>query len=111
MRLRGRPLFALFQLVFLAVFCLCGFERAAGEEVGGEDVRTVAVLNFVNRNPGLRVGLVGNLLGRGYDGGFSIEPHLAAVVHEGKPASAAGDAYGRYVEYGRRLMKLVEELG
>ena len=54
--------------------------------------------------------VVGDLLGRGYDGGFSIEPHLAAVVHEGKSASAAQDAYGRYVEYGQRLMNLVEGL-
>ncbi len=54
--------------------------------------------------------VVADLLGRGYAGGFSIEPHLAAVVHEGKAASEADSAYGRYTEYGRRLMKLVEEV-
>jgi hypothetical protein len=54
--------------------------------------------------------VVGDLLGRGYDGGFSIEPHLAAIIHEGKSASSAQDAYGRYVEYGQRLMKLVQKL-
>ncbi len=51
-----------------------------------------------------------DLIGRGYRGGMSIEPHLAAVVHEGKAASAAESAYERYVEYGRRLMKLVERV-
>ncbi len=53
--------------------------------------------------------VVRDMLQRGYDGGFSIEPHLAAVVHEGKAASEAKDAYRQYVEYGRRLVKLVEE--
>lgn len=54
--------------------------------------------------------VVADLLGRGYTGGFSIEPHLAAVVHEGKAASEADSAYARYTEYGRRLMRLVEEV-
>lgn len=47
---------------------------------------------------------------RGYKGAVSIEPHLAAVVHEGKAASEAKSAYDLYVEYGRRLVKLVEGL-
>jgi len=54
--------------------------------------------------------VLGDLLERGYDGAVSIEPHLAAVVHEGKAASAAESAYDRYVEYGRRLMGLVDRL-
>ncbi len=49
-----------------------------------------------------------DLVERGYDGAVSIEPHLAAVVHEGKDADSAGSAYERYVEYGRRLMRLVD---
>ena len=54
--------------------------------------------------------VIADLLRRGYDGGLSIEPHLAAIVHEGKAASESENAYERYVEYGRRLMKLVEEV-
>ena len=46
---------------------------------------------------------------RGYDGGISIEPHIAAIVHESKSASEHEEAFGIYVEYGRRLMALVEE--
>jgi sugar phosphate isomerase/epimerase len=49
-----------------------------------------------------------DLIQRGYEGAVSIEPHLAAVVHEGKAASEARSAYDLYVEYGRRLVKLVE---
>ncbi|MCD6417084.1 MAG: sugar phosphate isomerase/epimerase [Planctomycetes bacterium] len=51
-----------------------------------------------------------DLMERGYTGAVSIEPHLSAVVHEGKGASEAQSAYGNYVEYGRRLIELVEAL-
>lgn len=54
--------------------------------------------------------VVKDLLDRGYADGLSIEPHLAAVVHEGKAASGAERAYEQYVEYGRRLVALVEQL-
>jgi len=46
----------------------------------------------------------------GYRGALSIEPHLAAIIHEGKAASEAESAYERYVEYGRRLTALVSAL-
>lgn len=51
-----------------------------------------------------------DLLERGYRGGFSIEPHLAAIVHEGKAASEADIAFEKYVEYGKRLMAIVERV-
>ena len=47
---------------------------------------------------------------RGYDGWISIEPHLAAAVHAGKDVSDAAEAASIYVEYGRRLVKLCQEL-
>ncbi len=50
-----------------------------------------------------------DLLGRGYAGGISIEPHLAAVIHTGQ-TTEADQLYQSYTEYGRRLIKLVEEL-
>ena len=43
-----------------------------------------------------------------YDGGISIEPHIAAIVHEGQSSSPEA-MYNCYVEYGRRLMSLVEK--
>jgi sugar phosphate isomerase/epimerase len=52
--------------------------------------------------------IVRDLLSGGYEGGLSIEPHIAAIVHEGKTSSPAA-MYNTYVEYGRRLMALVEE--
>jgi len=50
------------------------------------------------------------ILGTGYDGFVSIEPHIAAIIHEGKEAGDPEAAFKGYVEYGRRTMKLVEEV-
>lgn len=72
---------------------------------------------FPNRNhtfPGEGAGdvekIVSELLKNGYDGGFSIEPHLAVVYHDQSVQSEADVRYNNYVEYGRRFMKLVEKI-
>ena len=54
--------------------------------------------------------IVADLLSKGYDGGFSIEPHLAAVIHTGETTDDAEVLYGTYTEYGRRLMGIVSEV-
>jgi len=54
--------------------------------------------------------VLADLIERGYDGAVSIEPHMAAVVHEGRDAASVSGAYERYVEYGRRLMDLVDKV-
>lgn len=51
-----------------------------------------------------------DLLSRGYDGGISIEPHLSAVVHDPAVTSEASVKFANYVEYGRRMMNLVDEI-
>ena len=53
--------------------------------------------------------VIKDLLVSGYDGGFSIEPHMAAVVHLGKTADDPEAAYRLYVEYGRKAQSLVEK--
>jgi len=53
--------------------------------------------------------IASDLLASGYDGGFSIEPHIAAAVHAGKEAEDDA-AYRIYVEYGRRMQKLMDEV-
>jgi len=74
--------------------------------VDGTDVYT-----FCGEGDGAVPRIVADLLAKGYDGGFSIEPHLAAVIHTGQKASSEQQLYNSYVEYGRRLMKIVEEAG
>ncbi len=55
--------------------------------------------------------IVADLLKSGYDGGFSMEPHLAVVFHDPQAqASEADIRYANYVEYGRRFMQLVERV-
>lgn len=51
-----------------------------------------------------------DLLARGYQGGLSIEPHLAVVFHDDKIKSSESVKYDNYVEYGRRVERMISEL-
>ena len=51
--------------------------------------------------------IIADLLQRGYDGGFSIEPHITSVVHLAQEATDPELAYRTYIEYGRNLEALV----
>jgi sugar phosphate isomerase/epimerase len=54
--------------------------------------------------------VLADLLGRGYDGGISIEPHIASVFHD--PSVVGDEARKRasYLEYGRRTMRIVDAI-
>lgn len=54
--------------------------------------------------------IVKDLFANGYDDGFSIEPHLTAIIHLAKDADDPNAAFNVYLEYGRRLMKLVQTI-
>ncbi len=51
-----------------------------------------------------------DLLVRGYDGGISIEPHLAVVFHDQKITSSEEVMFNNYVEYGRRVERMVADV-
>ena len=53
--------------------------------------------------------VLADLQKRGYHGYVSIEPHLAAIVHEAKEAASEEVAFNSYVKYGRRLMAETEK--
>jgi len=55
--------------------------------------------------------IVKDLLDNGYDGGISMEPHIAAVFHDASVQSPEQVKFDTYVEYGRRFMKLLEQIG
>lgn len=57
------------------------------------------------------VRIVGDLVARGYDGGFSMEPHMSVVFHETGGDSEAQARYRTYVEYGRRFTKILADAG
>lgn len=54
--------------------------------------------------------VVADLLNNGYDGGFSIEPHLQVVFHEEGGETQEKAQYESYVEYGRRFEALLERI-
>lgn len=54
--------------------------------------------------------IVKDLLQNGYDGGFSIEPHMAVVFHDDTISASDELRMDNYVEYGKRFMKLVEDI-
>lgn len=51
--------------------------------------------------------IVSDLLRSGYEGGFSIEPHMGAVYHDPNSQSGGDQQFDTYLEYGRRLARLV----
>ena len=54
--------------------------------------------------------IVKDLIANGYDGGFSIEPHMAVVFHDASGETEAEAQYAIYVEYGRRMGRMVSEI-
>jgi len=55
--------------------------------------------------------IVTDLLENGYDGGFSMEPHLAVVFHDDKPQAESDVRYQNYVSYGRKFEALLRDCG
>jgi len=55
--------------------------------------------------------IVKDALDSGYDGGISMEPHLAVVFHDEAVQSADDVKYANYVEYGKRFMDLIRDIG
>ena len=48
----------------------------------------------------------------GYDGGFSIEPHVANVFHDAEPSTCLDEVkYTSFVRYGQLFEKLLRECG
>ncbi|MCK5734940.1 MAG: hypothetical protein KAH21_00625, partial [Spirochaetaceae bacterium] len=45
-----------------------------------------------------------------YNGGLSIEPHMAVVYHDNSVKASEESRMANYVEYGQRLEKLLAEL-
>lgn len=55
--------------------------------------------------------IVKDLLKNGYDGGFSMEPHMEIVFHESSSTASPADIrYKTYVDYGKRFMQLIEDV-
>lgn len=51
-----------------------------------------------------------DLLENGYDGGLSIEPHMEVVFHDPTQQSTDQARFENYIQYGKYLMKILEEI-
>jgi sugar phosphate isomerase/epimerase len=54
--------------------------------------------------------ILADLLANGYDAGISAEPHVAVVFHDATVKSSDEHMRKTFVEYGRRLMQMVDEI-
>ncbi len=93
------------------------FYRAVKEHVvylhvkdGYLDKEKGDVFTFPGEGEGCVREILKDLLASGYDGGISIEPHMAVVYHDKSRESEDTVRYRNYVEYGRRLEKLLAEI-
>ncbi len=72
--------------------------------------RNDADYNWPGEGSGRVEDILRDAFARGYDAGISIEPHLAVVFHDASVTASADAQYNSYVEYGRRLERLVARL-
>ena len=66
------------------------------------------VYTFPGEGSGFVREIVADLIANGYDGGFSMEPHMVRVFHEPDPSNDSVN--DNYVEYGKRFEKLVADV-
>ncbi|MCX7704711.1 MAG: sugar phosphate isomerase/epimerase [bacterium] len=69
-----------------------------------------SVCTFPGEGKGMVREILTDLFSRGYDGGISIEPHMAVVYHDPSIKSEAEARYRNYIEYGRRMEKLISQI-
>jgi sugar phosphate isomerase/epimerase len=55
--------------------------------------------------------ILSDLFDSGYDGGFSIEPHVAVVFHDPSVTADAGERWRSFFEYARRTEDLLRQAG
>jgi sugar phosphate isomerase/epimerase len=65
---------------------------------------------FPGEGEGDVVHILHDLKKSGYNGGISIEPHMGAVYHDPNSSCPDDKQYTTYVEYGRRMQKIISWL-
>ena len=67
------------------------------------------IYHFPGEGRGAVLRTVADLMMRGYNGVFSIEPHMAMVFHDASVTSDDQTRFTNFVEYGRRTEALLRE--
>ncbi|MFI4911194.1 MAG: sugar phosphate isomerase/epimerase family protein [Sedimentisphaeraceae bacterium JB056] len=65
------------------------------------------IFTYPGEGDGDVVRILKDLSATGYDGGISIEPHLAVVHHDKSVTSDEQIMYSNYIEYGKRVMEIM----
>ncbi len=68
------------------------------------------VFTYPGEGEGDVYAIVKDMLSNGYDGGFSMEPHMAVVYHDQDVRSPEQARIDTYVEYGRRMMRIIDQI-
>ena len=70
------------------------------------------VYTYPGEGKGRVLDVMTDLMKSGYDGGISIEPHLAAVFHDADSNTGSKeDPIEIYLKYGRQLMGMLDSIG
>ena len=67
------------------------------------------IFTYPGEGDGDVVRILKDLSATGYDGGISIEPHLAVVHHDKSVTSDEQIMYSNYIEYGKRVMEIMND--
>ena len=74
------------------------------------DGEFAGLMTFPGEGEGEVRRIVADLLARGYDGGFSMEPHLIYSFSSDDPAYRERARRAGFIEYGRRFEQLIESI-
>jgi len=74
-----------------------------------EGIFPKATFTFPGEGDGDVVRVVEDLVANGYDGGFSMEPHMQIVFHDESTEDKGDARRANYVEYGRRFEGILAE--
>ena len=74
-----------------------------------DSAKDAVAFTFAGEGQGDVKRIVTDLLADGYDGGFSIEPHMKVVFHDAAVRAEETAMLENYIEYGRRFARLVED--
>jgi sugar phosphate isomerase/epimerase len=72
--------------------------------------RNDADYNWPGEGQGRVRDILKDAFAHGYDAGISIEPHMVVVFHDAKSSASDEAMRANFVEYGRRLEKLIVEV-
>ena len=74
------------------------------------DKKNDADYTFPGEGDGRVRDILRDAFANGYDAGISIEPHMAVVFHDADSEANEDDMFNNYVEYGRRLETVINEI-